>query len=101
MEDDKVRELLKRKFEPISDWRPAGQKADLGQTLRSVFGETMEQAQKRREALEKALGPLAGEASAKIRDFASFLEEKADKSSREARSFLAKTLEAMAERLKP
>jgi hypothetical protein len=102
MEEDNLRkELLKRKFGPISGWRPATQRADLAQTLKSVFGDTVEQAQKRREALEKALGPLAGEASARIRDLASFLEEKAEKSSKEARSFLAKTLEAMAERLKP
>jgi hypothetical protein len=102
MEDEKFRsELLKRKFGPISDWRPAGERSDITQTLRSLFNETLDQAQKRKESLEKALGPLTDEAGAKIRDMAQFLEQTAAKSSKEARSFLAKILEAMANKIKP
>lgn len=102
MEDEKFRsELLKRKFGPISDWRPASQKPDITQTLKSIFNETLEQAQKRKEALEKALGPLTDEAGTKIKDMAQLLEKTAVKSSKEARSFLAKTLEAMASKIRP
>ncbi|MEW6140209.1 MAG: hypothetical protein AB1733_18450 [Thermodesulfobacteriota bacterium] len=102
MKDDKFRsELLKRKFGPISDWKPARDKFDVTEALKSIFNETLEQAQKRREALEKALGPLTEEAGGKIKEMARFLEESATKSSHEARSFLAKTLQAMADKIKP
>ncbi len=102
MDNDKFRsELLMRKFEPISDWKPAGETSDITQTFKSIFNETLEQAQKRKEVLERALGPLAEEAWTKIKDMAGFLEDTTIKSSNEARSFLAKTLEAIAEKLKP
>jgi hypothetical protein len=99
--DDFRSELLRRKFEPVSDWRPAEESSDVTQTLTSLFGETVEQAQKRKEAWEKALGPLAEEAGTKVKDMARFLEGAAVKSSKDARSFLAKALEAMAEKIKP
>jgi len=102
MDDDKLRsELLMRKFEPVSDWKPAGKKSDITQTFKSIFNETLEEAQKRKEVLERALGPMALEAWTKIQDMAGFLEDTTIKSSKEARSFLAKTLEAVAEKLKP
>ncbi len=102
MDDEKFRsELLMRKFEPISDWKPAGVRSDITQTFKSIFNETLEEAQKRKEVLERALGPMALEAWTKIQDMAGFLEDTTIKSSKEARSFLAKTLEAVAEKLKP
>ena len=102
MDDEKFRsELLMRKFEPISDWRPVEPSSEMTQTLRSIFDETLDQAQKRKEAWEKALGPMTEEAGTKIKDMARFLEGAAVKSSKEARSFLAKAFEAMAERIRP
>jgi hypothetical protein len=102
MDEEKFRrDLLMRKFEPVSDWRPAGEKSDITQTLKSVFNETLEQAQKQKEALEQALGPLTEEAWTKIKDLAGVLEGATAKSSKEARALLAKTLNAMAEKIKP
>jgi hypothetical protein len=102
MDDDKFRrELLMRKFEPVTDWKPAGAPADITDVLKRVFNETLEDAQKRREALEKALGPLSEDAWARIRELGGFLEDATAKSSKEARSLLAKTLQAMADRIKP
>ena len=54
-----------------------------------------------RESLVKALEPIAVEARDKIRDVTSVLDEAAGKSSVEVRSFVAKTLESMAEKIKP
>ncbi len=90
-----------RKFEPVSDWKPAREGSDITQTFKSIFNETLEEAQKRKEDLERALGPMALEAWIKIQGMAGFLEDTTIKSSKEARSFLAKTLEAVAEKLKP
>jgi hypothetical protein len=102
MDDEKLRaELLKRKFEPVSESRRGTDWNDITQTLRSLFNETLEQAQIRKEALEKSMGPLTDETVAKIKDMASFVEETATKSSQEARSFLARVLEAMADKIKP
>jgi hypothetical protein len=102
MDDDKFRrDLLMRKFEPISDPCPAEEESDLTKTLKSVFNETVEQAQKQKEALENALGPLTEEAWTKIKDLAGLLEDSTIKSSKEARGLLAKTLQAMAEKIKP
>ncbi len=40
MDDDKFRsELLMRKFEPVSDWKPAGKKSDITQTFKSIFAD--------------------------------------------------------------
>jgi len=94
-------ELLKRKFEPISDWKPAGQSSSAGEVLKSFFQETLEEAQKRGESFGKALEPFTEDAKTKIRDLAAFLEEAAGTSSKEARSFLAKTLESLAGKIKP
>ncbi len=94
-------ELLKRKFEPISDWRPAAQTSNAGEALKSFFQDTLEEAQKRGESFGKALEPFTEDAKGKIKDLAGFLEGMAGKSSNEARSFLAKTLESLAGKIKP
>lgn len=96
-EKEPVSEILKRKFGPISNWKPAGGTGAAGQGLKTILSE----AQKGMESIEKLLEPLAGDARAKIRDAASTIVEVAGNSSTEARSFLAKALEAVAERIKP
>ena len=93
-------ELWKRKFEPISDWKPAPQTSrDSG--AKSLFEDVLGEAQKARESLKKALEPFSDDAKGKIKEMASVMEEVASKSSKEARSFLAKTLESVAEKIKP
>ncbi len=94
-------DLLKRKFEPISDWRPAKSEPSIVSGIRSVLSDALEEAQKVKETLEKVLEPFSEDAKKKIKNAASILEETASKSSGEARSFLAKTLEALAEKIKP
>jgi hypothetical protein len=101
MADDKLmKELLSRKFDPVTDWRPAKQTSLAGR-LRSTVGETMGDAQKRMEALEKALEPLTDEAKTRMREAASLVEEAASKSSKEARTFLSKALQTLADKVKP
>lgn len=101
MEDDKsMKELLNRKFDPVTDWRPATPES-FAARLKSTVGETVEDAQKRVEALEKALEPLTGEAKARMREAASLVEEAASKSSKEARTFLSNALQTLADKIKP
>ncbi len=101
MTDEKLlKELLKRKFEPVSDWRPVKQ-ASLADRFRSTVGETVGDAQKRMEALEKALEPLTEDAKTRMREAASLVEEAASKSSKEARTFLANALQTLADKVKP
>jgi hypothetical protein len=94
-------ELLKRKFDPVSDWKPASETARGCGGRKSFFQETLEEAQKRGESFGKTLEPFTEDAKAKIKELAVFLEETAGKSSNEARSFLAKTLESLAGKIKP
>lgn len=96
-EKDTMSEILKRKFGPISDWKPAAQSGSAGQALKSILNE----AQKGMESLEKLLDPLADDAKAKIKDAAATIEEVAAKSSKEARGFLARALETVAQKIKP
>lgn len=96
-EKDPLSEILGRKFGPVSDWKPASQGGSVGQGLKSILDE----AQKGMESIEKLLDPFAEDAKAKIRGAAATLEDVAAKSSKEARSFLAKALEAVAEKIKP
>ena len=96
MGDEK--DILRRKFEPFTDYRPAGERAGRSQAL---WNETLEQAQRTREAIEKRLEPFTEEAGVKIKEFAAIIEDAASKSSKEARSFIAKTLAAVADRIKP
>jgi hypothetical protein len=101
MNETSKEDLLKRKFEPVSDERRETARIDITHTLKALFDETLEQAQSRKEALERALGPLTDEAGAKIKDMANFLEATATKTGHEARSGLARILEAMAGKIKP
>ncbi len=96
-EKDPLSEILRRKFGPVTDWKPACQTESAGQGLKSIIGE----AQKGMESIEKLLDPFAEDAKAKIRGAAATLEDVAAKSSKEARSFLAKALETVAEKIKP
>jgi hypothetical protein len=94
-------ELWRRKFEPVTDWRPARQTSSSTDASKSVLGDPLGNAQKAAESLVKALQPIATEARDKIKDVTSALDEAAGKSSVEVRSFIAKTLESMAEKIKP
>jgi hypothetical protein len=88
-------DLWKRKYEPFSDWRPATTSS------RSLLEDSLREAQNLKETLKNTLEPLAGDAKVKIKEMASVLEEVASKSSKETRSFLAKSLESIAEKIKP
>jgi len=94
-------ELWRRKFEPVTDWRPASSASSSTGDSKSVFEDPLAQAQKAAVSLVKILEPIAVEARDKIKDVTSVLDEAVGKSSTEARSFVAKTLEAMAEKIKP
>ena len=94
-------ELWKRKFEPISDWKPAPQTSGNSGGSKSLFDEAFGEARKAKESLKKILEPFSEKAKGKIKEMASALDEVAGKSSKEARSFLAKTLESIAEKIKP
>ncbi len=94
-------ELWKRKFEPISDWKPAPQSSGDSGGSKSLFDDVLSEAQKARESLKKVLEPFSDDAKGKIKEMASVVEDVATKSSKEARSFLAKTLESVAEKIKP
>jgi len=91
-------ELWRRKFEPVTDWRPASSSTG---ALKSVLDDPLGTAQKATESLVKALEPIVVEARDKIKDMTSVLDEAAGKSSVEVRTFVAKTLESMAEKIKP
>ena len=92
---DQGPELWKRKFEPFSDWRPASS------PFRAVLEDPLGEAQKLKDSLRKTLEPLAVDAKDKIKEMAAVLDEMAAKSSTETRAFLAKTLESIAEKIKP
>jgi hypothetical protein len=98
---DEGPELWRRKFEPVTDWRPAPQTSSSTGASRSVFEEPWRKAHEATESLVKALEPIAAEARDKIRDVTTVLDEAAGKSSVEVRTFVAKTLESMAEKIKP
>lgn len=94
-------ELWKRKFDPISDWKPAASKSGASSGPLSMISEALEGIEKGKEALTKMLEPFNEEAKAKIKDMVSVADEVASKSSTEARTFLANILSAMAEKLRP
>jgi len=94
-EKSQGQELWKRKYEPFSDWRPAPS------SYKSVIEDSLKEAQKLKDTLKKTLEPFAEDAMGKIKEMASVLEEVASKSSIETRVFLAKTLESIAEKIKP
>jgi hypothetical protein len=97
-ENESITEILKRKYEPFTDWKPVCQCKSAGG---GFLDEALEEAKKGKESIEKFLEPLTEDARKKIRDAASTIEEVAEKSSREARSFLAKSLETLAGKIKP
>lgn len=88
-------ELWKRKYEPFSDWRPASG------SYRSVLEDPLGEAQRLTQSLKGILEPFAEDAKGKIKEMAAVLEEIASKSSTETRTVLAKTLESIAEKIKP
>ena len=94
-------ELWKRKFEPFTDWKPAPQASGNSGGSKSMFDEAFGEAQKPKGSLKKRLEAFSDEAKGKIKEMASVLDEVASKSSKEARSFLAKTIESVAEKIKP
>jgi hypothetical protein len=99
--ENREAQLWRRKFEPVTDWRPAPQSSSSTGDSKSVFEDPWRKAQEATESLVKALQPIAVEARDKIKDMTSVLDEAAGKSSVEVRSFVAKTLETMAEKIKP
>ena len=94
-------ELWRRKFEPISDRKSTVQTSGNSVDSKEMFNEALDETQKDGTPLKKMLEALSDEAKGKIKETASVLDEMASKSSREARSFLAKTLESVAEKIKP
>jgi hypothetical protein len=94
-------ELWKRKFEPFTDWKPALQSSGTSAGSKSLFDEVPGEPQKPRGSLKNILEAFSDEAEGKIKKMASVLDEVASKSSKEARSFLAKTIESVAEKIKP
>jgi len=94
-------ELWKKKFKPVTDWKPAGGMSGWSSGPRALLGEALEEFGKGKDALAKRLEPLSEEAKTKLKDTIKVLDDVASKSSTEARSFLAKHLSAMAEKIKP
>jgi hypothetical protein len=100
-EKDAKSDLLKRKFGPISDWKPATQSSLGSSSLDKILNETVESAKNSLESLVKTLEPLTEGADEKVKKMAASLESTASKSSKEAREYLAKALETIAEKIKP
>ncbi|MBM4327492.1 MAG: hypothetical protein FJ118_10050 [Deltaproteobacteria bacterium] len=96
-----ISKLLKRKFDPVSDWRPVGPQAEKGSKLKSAVSDTLEEAHKIKDYVEKAIEPLADDAKARIREASAMLVDVAGKSSKEARKLLAKTLKGLAKKIEP
>lgn len=97
-DNDKQSDLLKRKFEPVSDWKPAEQSSG---GVEGAIKEAIKSVQKSLQSLEKQLEPYSEEATTKIKEMTSSLDGVVGKSSKDARSWLAKTLETLAEKVKP
>ncbi len=94
-------ELLKRKFDPISDWKPATSTFGEASGPRAVLEEALEGIGKGKDALTKMLEPFSEEAKTRIKEMVGTLDDVASKSSTEARSFLANILSAMSEKIRP
>ncbi len=89
-------ELLKRKFEPFSGWRPAPQS---GSGIDAVW-EAIQTARRGFDSFMKTMEPYTDQADARIRDLVTQLEGTMGESSKETRAYLAKQLEKMATRLR-
>ena len=87
-------ELWKRKFEPITNWKPAPQTSQNSGVTKSPAGESFGEDQTPKGSLKKILEVFSDEAKGKIK-------EMAGKGSKEARVFLAKTIESVAEKIRP
>jgi hypothetical protein len=94
-------ELWKRKFEPITDWKSAPQSSGNSGGSKSGFVEAFGETQKPKGSLNKILESFSDGAKGKIKETASALDGMAGKYSKEARSFFAKTIESLAEKIKP
>ncbi|MDQ7783691.1 MAG: hypothetical protein RDU20_12480 [Desulfomonilaceae bacterium] len=90
-------ELLKRKFEPVSGWKPATTAA---RPMSSVKG-IVSALERTLQTVEQNLGPFSDEAKAKMREVVGTVGQVADKSGTEARTALSKALAVLAERIKP
>ncbi len=90
-------ELLKRKFGPVSDWKPASQSSG---PLSSVKG-LVSALENVMQSAEETLGPLSDDARARVREVLNTAGEVADRSSTEARSAISKALSVLAEKIKP
>jgi len=78
-------DLWKRKFKPITDWRPAGGMSGWASGSRALLEDALEGLGKGKDALAKKLEPLGEEAKIKIKDSIKVMEDVASKSSVEAR----------------
>jgi hypothetical protein len=99
-EKNSKEDLLKKKFEPISDWKPC-KPASGTDGLETYVSDAIDSAQKGLESLMKSVEPLKEQADANVKKMAASLEVTAEQSSKEAREWLAKTLEGLAEKIKP
>lgn len=91
-------ELWKRKFGPVSDWKPA---TSCSCGSRSVIGGAIDEVSKAKESVAKLLEPLSEDAKEKIKEVVRIVDDLAGRSTREARSLMARTLETIAEKIKP
>ena len=92
-----VTELWKRKFEPVSGWKPAKRASGLQSSVKGIVGAL----EKTLQTVEQNLGPFSDDAKAKMKEVVNTVGEMADKSSTEARSALSKALTVLAEKIKP
>jgi uncharacterized protein YjbJ (UPF0337 family) len=100
-EKDDLSELLKRKYEPISDWKPASASSGPLAGIKGFVSDTLEDVGKAKQAVEEALEPFSEDAVKKIKEVLGTVEEAAGSTSKEARSALAGALESLAEKIKP
>lgn len=101
MEEKDFSEILKRKFSPITDYKPASERSSATASFRAFVSDVLDEVQKGGESLGKVVSPYTDEASRRIGEISNAIEDVASKSSSDARSFLAKVLESAAEKIKP
>jgi len=94
-------ELWRKKFEPVTDWKPAAGTSGASSGPRALIEEALEGLGKSKDAVAKMLEPFSEDAQTKIKDMAGVVEEVASKSSSEARTFLANILGALEQKIRP
>jgi len=94
-------ELWRRKFEPVTDWKPVAGTSGGSSGARAFLDEALEGLGKSKDAVTKMLEPFSEDARTKIKDMAGVVEEVASKSSTEARTFLANILGALEQKIRP